>query len=45
MIFHPFGLFVFAILVGGVALFVVMSVELYKMFCGGAGLPGDHGND
>ncbi|MFI9596543.1 hypothetical protein [Nonomuraea sp. NPDC052265] len=34
MIFDPFVLFVLAILLGGVALFVVMSIQLWKLFCG-----------
>ncbi|MGI5288366.1 hypothetical protein ACQEVF_34200 [Nonomuraea polychroma] len=35
MIFHPFALFVLVILLGGVALFVVMSIQLWKLFCVG----------
>ncbi|MEZ7132265.1 hypothetical protein ACBR40_43600 [Nonomuraea sp. AD125B] len=34
-IFHPFALFVLVILLGGVALFVVMSIQLWKLFCAG----------
>lgn len=36
MFFHPFTLFVIAILLGGVALFVVMSIQLCRLFCGNA---------
>jgi hypothetical protein len=46
VIFHPFALFVLVILLGGVALFVVMAIQLWKLFCasasgGGARLRGD----
>ncbi|MGA5758556.1 hypothetical protein [Nonomuraea bangladeshensis] len=37
VIFHPFALFVLVILLGGVALFVVMSIQLWKLFCSGGG--------
>ncbi|MGA4991190.1 hypothetical protein [Nonomuraea bangladeshensis] len=37
VVFHPFALFVLVILLGGVALFVVMSIQLWKLFCAGGG--------
>ncbi|MFI6710515.1 hypothetical protein ACIBF7_29040 [Nonomuraea sp. NPDC050478] len=36
MIFHPYALCALVIMLGGVALFVVMSIHLWKLFCGSA---------